>query len=64
MCDDVRARHPRTQLLVLAVNCRNRAAIAAYRKAGFVDSGEASPGGRAGMQQLMLCDLHAAGMGN
>ena len=39
-------------------------AIAAYLKAGFVDSGEVSPGGRAGTQQLMLCDLHATGMGH
>lgn len=64
MCDDVRARHPHTRLLVLAVNCSNLVAIAAYLKAGFVDSGEVSPGGRAGTQRLMLCDLHAAGMGN
>lgn len=64
MCDDVRVRHPRTQLLVLTVNCRNLIAIAAYRKAGFIDSGEVFPGGRAGPQHLMLCDLHATGMGH
>ena len=40
LCDDLRRRHPQRRLLVLMVNCRNRAAVAAYRKAGFVDTGE------------------------
>lgn len=57
-CDDLRLRHPRRRLLVLMVNCRNRAAVAAYRKAGFVDTGELHAGGRAGPQHLMLRALH------
>ena len=63
-CADACVRHPRQRLLVLAVACRNRAAIAAYRKAGFVDTGERLPGGRAGVQQLMLRALDGAGMGH
>jgi RimJ/RimL family protein N-acetyltransferase len=54
LCDDLRRRHPQRRLLVLMVNCRNRAAVAAYRKAGCVDTGELHPGGRAGPQHLML----------
>ena len=45
-------------LLVLMVNCRNRAAVAAYKKAGFIDTGELHAGGRAGPQHLMLHGLH------
>lgn len=59
MCSDLRRRHPRRRLLVLMVNCRNRAAVAAYRKAGFVDTGELHAGGRAGPQHLMLRALDA-----
>lgn len=54
MCADLRRRHPQRRLLLLAVNCRNRAAVAAYRKAGFVETGELQRGGRAGPLQLML----------
>jgi len=57
LCDDLRARHPHRRLLVLLVNCRNRAAVAAYRKAGCVDTGELHPGGRAGPQHLLIRDL-------
>lgn len=57
-CEDLRRRHPQRRLLVLMVNCRNRAAVAAYRKAGFVDTGELHAGGRAGPQHLMLRGLH------
>ena len=63
-CADVRARHPQQRLLVLAVACRNLAAIAAYRHAGFVATGELLPGGRGGPQQLMLRDLGAAAVGH
>jgi RimJ/RimL family protein N-acetyltransferase len=59
MCEDVRRRHPQRRLLLLAVHCRNQAGIAAYRRAGFVGTGELLAGGRAGPQQLMLCDLGA-----
>lgn len=57
LCQDLGRRHPQRRLLVLLVNCRNRAAIATYRKAGFVDSGELHRGGRAGPQHLMLRGL-------
>ncbi len=64
LCRDLHARHPQRRLLVLAVNCRNRIAIATYRKAGFVDTGELLRGGRAGPQHVMLRALagcHAMG---
>ena len=57
MCDDLRRRHPQRRLLVLAVHGRNRAGVAAYRKAGFVATGEWLAGGRAGPQQLMVRSL-------
>ena len=53
-CDDLRTRHPDRRLLALNVNCRNVAAINAYRKAGFVDTGELYLGGGAGPQHLMV----------
>ena len=46
--------HPRTPLLALAVHCSNLPALAAYRRAGFVPTGELMPGGRAGPQHVML----------
>jgi RimJ/RimL family protein N-acetyltransferase len=61
LCDDLRRRHPQRRLLVLMVNCRNRAAVAAYRKAGCVDTGELHRGGRAGPQHLMLRGLNDVG---
>ncbi|UNK48099.1 GNAT family N-acetyltransferase [Lysobacter sp. S4-A87] len=57
-CADLRRRHPDRALLVLTVNCSNHAAIAAYRKAAFVDTGELFQGGSAGPQHLMLFSLH------
>ncbi|MEO6137134.1 MAG: GNAT family N-acetyltransferase [Luteimonas sp.] len=57
MCADVRRRHPQRRLLLLAVHCVNTAGIAAYRKAGFIDTGELLGGGRAGPQHLMLRNL-------
>jgi len=56
-CDDLRRRHPQARLLALNVDCRNLAAIRAYRNAGFVDSGELVFGGPAGPQHLMLRSL-------
>ncbi|HZW19351.1 MAG TPA: GNAT family N-acetyltransferase [Luteimonas sp.] len=56
-CDDIRTRHPDRRLLALNVNCRNVAAINAYRKAGFVDTGELYLGGSAGPQHLMVRKL-------
>lgn len=58
MCADLPARHPDRRVLLLAVHCRNRAAISTYRHAGFVDTGRCLNGGRAGPQHLMLRELH------
>lgn len=58
MCADLQQRHPGRRLVVLAVNCSNRIAVAAYRNAGFIDTGELFTGGRAGPQHVML---HALG---
>ncbi|SDZ18431.1 Ribosomal protein S18 acetylase RimI [Lysobacter sp. yr284] len=55
--EDLRLRHPQRRLLALTVNVRNLAAIAAYRKAGFHDTGELYHGGSAGPQHLMLLRL-------
>ena len=54
---DIRHRHPEARLLVLTVNCRNLAALALYRRAGFEDSGELYHGGRSGPQHLMSLRL-------
>lgn len=56
-CADLRRRHPRLRLLALNVNCGNLGAIRAYRKAGFVDTGELYFGGRAGPQHLFVRQL-------
>lgn len=56
-CDDAGRRHPQHRLLALTVNCRNHAAIATYRHAGFEDSGELFHGGDAGPQHLLLYRL-------
>jgi RimJ/RimL family protein N-acetyltransferase len=57
VCDDLRQRHPQVRVLALNVNCRNVAAIRAYRNAGFVDTGELVFGGAGGPQHLMLRSL-------
>jgi len=59
LCEDLARRHPQRRVLLLAVHGRNRAGIATYRKAGFVDTGTWLAGGRAGPQQLMLRALDA-----
>lgn len=51
---DLERRHPELRLLALTVNCANRAALHAYRNAGFVDSGQVYYGGRSGPQSLMF----------
>jgi len=59
LCADLQLRHPSRQVLLLAVHARNRAGIATYRKAGFIDTGVLLAGGRAGPQHLMLRALGA-----
>ncbi len=54
MAEDARRRHPDRRLMVLAVHARNRIAIAAYQRAGFVHNGQYMPGGRAGPQLVMF----------
>lgn len=60
---DLQARHPRLRTLALTVNCSNAPALAAYRRAGFVDSGQLLFHGPSGPQHLMLLPLQDAGMG-
>ena len=57
MCADLVLRHPQRRVVLLAVHARNRAAVATYRRAGFVDTGTLLGGGRAGPQHLMLRPL-------
>ncbi|MBB6099589.1 RimJ/RimL family protein N-acetyltransferase [Deinobacterium chartae] len=52
--------HPELRELNLTVNCRNAAAIRAYQKAGFVDTGQLYHGGRSGPQHVMTLPLGAA----
>lgn len=58
--EDLRRRYPQRSLLALTVNVRNQAAIAAYLKAGFHDTGELYHGGPSGPQHLMLYRLAPA----
>jgi len=62
LCSDLALRHPLRRLALLAVHCRNRAAVATYRKAGFVDTGRWLGGGTAGPQHVMLRRLAPAAM--
>jgi GNAT superfamily N-acetyltransferase len=59
LCADIERRHSLRRLLLLLVHCRNQPAIATYRRAGFVDTGQLFEGGRAGPQHLMLRTLGA-----
>lgn len=54
LLEDLAVRHPATRLLVLTVDCDNRAATRMYRRAGFVDGSARYHGGRCGPQQLLL----------
>ncbi len=54
MANDLARRHRDRRMLVLAVHCCNRIAIATYQRAGFLHNGHYLPGGRAGLQQVML----------
>lgn len=61
MCADLQRRHPDRRLVILLVNDDNHTARAAYRRAGFVDTGECFAGGRAGPQRLLVRALTGAG---
>lgn len=50
---DLAQRHPQARRIVLTVNCHNAAALALYRRAGFMDSGTLYHGGRSGPQHLL-----------
>jgi RimJ/RimL family protein N-acetyltransferase len=52
-CDDARRRHPERRWLALLVDCGNRPAIRAYRRAGFRATGERRSAG-SWPQQVML----------
>lgn len=62
-CADLARRWPAATLLALNVDCANLVALAAYRRAGFVDTGALLAGGAGGPQRLMLRRLGAAGVG-
>ncbi|MEZ0471717.1 GNAT family N-acetyltransferase [Luteimonas salinilitoris] len=59
-CADLERRRPARRLLALNVHVGNRAALGAYRSAGFVDTGELHAGGGGGPQHLLVRRL---GMG-
>ncbi|WP_171098463.1 GNAT family N-acetyltransferase [Ruegeria sp. HKCCD7255] len=51
--------YPQAETLFLTVDLANPAAIAVYRKAGFVDTGEIWPHGDAGPQHILSLPLRA-----
>lgn len=51
--DELARRHPGARRLVLMVNCRNAAALALYRRHGFVVDAGLYHGGRSGPQHLL-----------
>ena len=53
----VKETYPGVGSIYLTVNCKNPAAIRAYEKAGFVDTGELYLGGPAGPQHVMKMEL-------
>jgi RimJ/RimL family protein N-acetyltransferase len=53
------AEHPQARAIALTVNVRNATAIAAYRAAGFVDTGELFLGGEAGPQHVFRRGLES-----
>lgn len=61
-CDDLQRRHPRLHLLMLQVGCTNHAAIAAYRNAGFIDTGQLRASVRSGPQRRMVRQLQPSGV--
>lgn len=57
LLEDLPRRHPLARAVVLTVNCRNTAALALYRRAGFVEHGGLYHGGRAGPQHVLARSL-------
>jgi RimJ/RimL family protein N-acetyltransferase len=57
LLDDLARRHPQARRLVLTVDRSNAAALALYRRAGFVDDGRLYHGGRSGPQLLLWRSL-------
>jgi RimJ/RimL family protein N-acetyltransferase len=53
----VRAVHPGVERLVLTVNAKNPAAIRAYLRGGFADTGRRYLGGAAGPQHVLVMPL-------
>ena len=58
---DLATRHQQARLLVLTVHASNPRALALYRGAGFVDSGERYDGGPSGVQHLLWRALPGSG---
>jgi RimJ/RimL family protein N-acetyltransferase len=54
----LRDAHPEVREVDLTVNCANTAAIRAYLKAGFEDTGRLYEGGRSGPQHIFRLPLH------
>lgn len=55
--DQVARRHPDRTRILLTVNVRNAAAVRAYQRAGYRDSGELYHGGSAGPQHMLWYPL-------
>ncbi|TRW98301.1 GNAT family N-acetyltransferase [Paracoccus sp. M683] len=53
LAEYVPPRYPQARALILTVNMINPAAIASYRKAGFVDTGKLCHSGSIGPQHIM-----------
>lgn len=53
----VAGRHPDRERILLTVNVRNEAALRAYQRAGYRDSGELYHGGSAGPQYVLWYPL-------
>lgn len=56
----LREAHPEVLEVNLTVNCANTAAIRAYLKAGFEDTGRLYEGGRSGPQHIFRLPLNAS----
>lgn len=57
--DYLRREFPDAAAVVLTVNVQNSGAVKAYRRGGFVDTGDLFHGGRSGPQHVMRMGLGA-----